>query len=191
VRLLIYSPAFLPHIGGLELNVAQLAEGLASSGHEVVLVTTTASDSPDSHPYAVVRQPSPRDLMRWVRWCDVFYQSNVSLRGLWPLLFVRRPWVVSHHSWYCRTGGRIAWQDRLKRRLLRYATASISVSAAIAADLDTPSVVIQNAYASSGGSPMSLATVICFSSAGWCPTRESTCCSIPWRSSPIAASVPG
>jgi glycosyltransferase involved in cell wall biosynthesis len=73
-------------------------------------------------------------------------QSNVSLRGLWPLLLVRRPWVVSHHSWYCRTDGHVAWQDRLKRWLLRFASASISVSEAIAADIGSPSIVIQNAY---------------------------------------------
>ena len=68
------------------------------------------------------------------------------MRGLWPLLLVRRPWVVSHHSWYRRSDGRIAWQDRLKRRLLRHAAASIAVSQAVAADLEVSSVVIQNAY---------------------------------------------
>jgi glycosyltransferase involved in cell wall biosynthesis len=73
-------------------------------------------------------------------------QQNVSLRGLWPLLLVRRPWVVSHHSWYCRTDGRVAWQDRLKRRLLRRADSSIAVSRALAEDLDTPAVVIPNTY---------------------------------------------
>ena len=59
---------------------------------------------------------------------------------------MRRPWVVSHHSWYCRTDGRIAWQDRLKRWLLRFAAASIAVSRAVADDLATPSVVIPNPY---------------------------------------------
>ena len=61
----------------------------------------------------IVRRPSLLELLRWTRWCDVFHQANVSLRGLWPLLLVRRPWVVSHHSWYCRSDGRITWKDRL------------------------------------------------------------------------------
>lgn len=147
MKLLLYSPAFLPQVGGLEINVAQLAEGIAGMGHDVVVVTTTpGGEEADDPRYRVVRSPRPGALLRWVRWCDVFMQGNVSLRGLWPLLLVRRPWVVSHHSWYCRTDGRVAWQDRLKRWLLRFATASISVSKAIAADLDTPSVVIQNGY---------------------------------------------
>lgn len=146
MKILFYSPAFLPNVGGLELNVANLAAHTTAMGHEVVVVTTTPGRGPDDFPFRVVRQPSPLELLRWIRWCDVLHQANVSLRGLWPLLLVRRPWVVSHHSWYCRTEGHVAWQDRLKRYLLRYAAASISVSQAIADDLTTPSAVIPNPY---------------------------------------------
>jgi glycogen synthase len=146
MRLLVYSPAFLPHIGGLEINIAHLAEELARRGWEVVVVTTTPGDGTEPLPFPVVRRPGPLVFLSWVRWCDVFYQANVSLRGLWPLLLVRRPWAVSHHSWYCRADGRVAWQDRLKRRLLSHAAASISVSRAIADDLGTPSILIPNAY---------------------------------------------
>jgi glycosyltransferase involved in cell wall biosynthesis len=116
-------------------------------GCEVVVVTRTAGDDADGElPYPVVRQPGRCELLRWTRWCDLYYQANVSLRGLWPLLLVRRPWAVSHHSWYRQVDGRIAWQDRLKRFLLRFAVSSISVSQGIAADLATPSVVIPNPY---------------------------------------------
>jgi glycosyltransferase involved in cell wall biosynthesis len=146
VRVLVYSPAFLPWIGGLELVTADLAARLQRAGYEVTVATTTPGDGGGEPSYRVVRDPSPRELLRWVRWCDVLYQANVSLRGLWPLLLVRRPWVVSHHSWYRRTDGRVAWQDRLKRWLLRFAASSIAVSQAVADDLAVPSVVIPNAY---------------------------------------------
>ena len=143
MRLLIYSPAFLPSLGGLELHVAHLAEEMQALGHDVVVVTQTAAacGSEEPTPYRVVRQPTRRELLRWARWCDVFHQANVSLRGLWPLLLVRRPWVVSHHSWYCRTDGWIALADRLKRHLVRYAAASIAVSRAVADDLGGATVV--------------------------------------------------
>lgn len=147
MKLLIYSPAFLPNVGGLEINTAHLAGQLAAQGVDVVVVTRTAGGGPEAGaPYRVVRNPSPRAFLRWSRWCDVFLQQNVSLRGLWPLLLVRRPWVAAHHSWYCRTDGHVAWQDRLKRRLLRHAAASIAVSQALADDLDTTAVVIPNTY---------------------------------------------
>lgn len=149
MRILVYSPAFLPRIGGLEINTANLARELAGRGHELTLVTSTPGDpgeDRDSFPFRVVREPSRRDFLRWVRWCDVFFQQNISLRGLWPLLLVRRPWVVSHHSWYRRPDGRRAWQDRLKRLLLRRAAASVAVSQAMADDLEVPSTVILNSY---------------------------------------------
>ncbi|HSK77243.1 MAG TPA: glycosyltransferase family 4 protein [Thermoanaerobaculia bacterium] len=145
MRILIYSPAFLPAIGGLEITTSLLAEGLAESGQEVTVVTRTPGE-PQEAPYRVVRDPAPLEVLRWTRWCDVFVQQNVSLRGLWPLLLIRRPWVVFHHSWYCQSDGRITWRDRLKRRLLRFSAASIPVSQALADDLGTPSVVIPNPY---------------------------------------------
>ncbi len=150
MRILIYSPAFLPLVGGLEFNVATLAEAFAKRGHEVVVWTTTPASAGETplppHLYRVVRQPSAYEALKLVRWCDVFEHANVSLHGVWPLLLVRRPWVVSHHSWYCRTGGRVAWQDRLKRWTLRFAAASLAVSQSIADDLATPAEVIPNAY---------------------------------------------
>jgi len=146
MKILVYSPAFLPDIGGLEINTAKLAEQFRQAGHEVVVVTATPGDGGDDPLHRILRRPSRLELLRWTRWCDVFYQANVSLRGLWPLLLVRRPWVVSHHSWYCRTDGRIAWPDRLKRWLLRFAASSIAVSQAVADDLAAPSVVIPNSY---------------------------------------------
>ena len=146
MRILIYSRAFLPQVGGLELNVAQIAEQFVQRGHEVVVITTTPDNGSDGLRYPVFRNPGPFEFLRWMRWCEVFHHPNVSLRGFWPMLLVWRPWVVTHHSWYRRPDGRIAWRDRLKRFILRFAAGSIAVSKAIADDLATPSVVVNNAY---------------------------------------------
>ena len=146
MRILIYSRAFLPQIGGLELSVAHVAEQFVLYGHEVVVITTTPGNGSGGLPYQVLRHAGAFTFMRWMRWCDVFHHANVSLRGLWPMLFFPRPLVVTNHSWICRTDGRVAWQDRLKRFLLRYAAGSISVSKAMADDISSPSVVVGNAY---------------------------------------------
>ena len=105
MKILVYCPVFYPSVGGLEINVAQLAAGFHAAGHEVVVVATTANPDPEPFAFRVVRRPSRRELLRLARWCDVFFQANVSLRGLWPLLLVRRPWVVSHQGWYSRPDG--------------------------------------------------------------------------------------
>ncbi|MEO6192745.1 MAG: glycosyltransferase family 4 protein [Thermoanaerobaculia bacterium] len=145
MKILVYCPVFYPSLGGLEVNVAQLAAGFHEAGHEVVVVATTANPDPEPFAFGVIRRPSRRELLRLARWCDVFFQANVSLRGLWPLLLVRRPWVVSHQGWYSRPDGSRSPQDRLKRCVLRWGR-SISNSQAVANDLDTPSVVVPNAY---------------------------------------------
>ena len=69
MRILIYSRAFLPKIGGLELNVAHLAEQLVQRGHEVVVITSTPAEGNNGLPYRVLRNVGPLTFLRWVRWC--------------------------------------------------------------------------------------------------------------------------
>jgi glycosyltransferase involved in cell wall biosynthesis len=145
VKILISSPAFLPNLGGLEIATDQLATLWAEAGHTVTVVTRTAGVE-SATPYRLLRNPSVRQLLREVRAHDLYYQRNISLREWWPLLLAHRPWAVSHHSWYTRTDGHVAWQDRLKRRMVRRADLSIAVSRAIAEDVGGRTIVIGNPY---------------------------------------------
>src|SRR5215471_2114332 len=77
MRILIYSRAFLPQIGGLELNVAQIAEEFVRLGHEVVVITTTPGKEDATIPYPVLRNPGPLAFLRSMCWCDVFHHPNV------------------------------------------------------------------------------------------------------------------
>jgi glycosyltransferase involved in cell wall biosynthesis len=141
VKILFDSHVFAPSIGGIERLSELLAGEFVRAGHEVRLVTRTPGGAAGKFPFELLRRPSPRQLTALVRWCDVFFQNNISLRPLWPLLLTPRPWVVAHHVWIPRTG----LAGKLKRRLLRHATC-VAISEAIAAHLATPSVVIPNAY---------------------------------------------
>lgn len=146
MKVLMFSPAFYPSIGGLEAVVAMIAEGLSNLDCKVKVVTTTFGSGDDSaFPYKVIRSPSVSELLALTRWCDVFFHHNVSLKGIWPLLFVRRPWVVAHHGWYTRTDGALGWQDSLKRFVTRFAT-NIAVSQAVAAHLPVDCTVIPNPF---------------------------------------------
>jgi glycogen(starch) synthase len=146
MRILIYSPAFLPLVGGLELQTQTLARGLAGLGEEVVVVTQTPGGSAGAEPYRIVRRPAPLELLRWVRWSQVVLHQNLSLRGLWPLLITRRPLVIAHHSWYRRVDGSEGFRDFVKRAVVRRVSGSISVSPAIAQALRAPSIVIENGF---------------------------------------------
>lgn len=145
MKILITSHAFHPAVGGIETMTMLLANEFTRRGHEVIVVTHTLNPQPDNFPFRVLRNPSRRELLEVVRWCDVFFQNNISLKTLWPLLFVSKPWVVRHATWIRRMDGTLGWQDRLKRFLLRFST-GISNSRATANDLPVPTVVIENPY---------------------------------------------
>ncbi len=95
MKILLSSYAFSPSVGGLEALSAMLAEQFCVRGDRVTIVTQTPGASRnDTVPYKVERRPSPLQLLRLVRWCDVFVHNNINLRSAWPLLLCHRPWVI-------------------------------------------------------------------------------------------------
>ena len=122
-----------------------LARRFVAQGHQVTLVTQTAHEGKDDYPFRIVRAPSRRELLRAVRWGEVFFHNNISLQTAWPLLVVRRPWVVAHRTWIARNDGSLGAQDKIKKFLARYAS-NISISQAVADHLGAPSPVIGNPY---------------------------------------------
>jgi glycogen synthase len=143
VKILLGSHHFFPSTGGIETVTNLLAREFVRLGHEVRVVTQTGGEG--EFPFAVVGRPGLLELLRHVRWCDVFLQNNISLRTLWPLLFVRRPLFIAHQTWITNPDGSTSWQHRLKRFVLRYAT-SFAISDAIAERLPVPSIRVGNPY---------------------------------------------
>ena len=148
MRILLSSYAFAPSIGGIETVSLILARSLAQRGYEVVVVTDTPGlgREPDEA-YRVVRKPNARALIAEIRKADLVLQSNISLRLAWPLwlLFPRKPFVLVLHGPLTRPNGQVAWQDRLKRVLLRRAYYQ-SVSRYLAETVRAGSRVIRNPY---------------------------------------------
>jgi glycosyltransferase involved in cell wall biosynthesis len=143
VKILLGSHHFFPSTGGIETVSNLLAREFITQGHEVRVITQTPGDG--EFPFAVIRQPGALELLRQLRWSDVFLQNNISLRTLWPLLLVRRPLFIAHQTWITNPDGTTGWQHRLKRLVLRYAT-SFAISSAIADSLPCPSVRVRNPF---------------------------------------------
>jgi glycosyltransferase involved in cell wall biosynthesis len=147
MKILISSHTFAPSIGGIQTFSQMLAEEFVNHGHEVKLVTQTQlKNDKTSRSYPVIRCPSPLKLLGLVRWSEIFFHSNISLRTAWPLLFLHRPWVVTHHIWIPRPSLFANWVAGVKRHVLCYADKTVSVSQAIAEDFDTSSIIITNPY---------------------------------------------
>jgi len=78
---------------------------------------------------------------------DVFIHFNISLRALWPLLFIRRPFIATHHGFYVTDKfGHRDWRERLKLCLARHAAANIAASRAIAQAIGVNCHIIPNPY---------------------------------------------
>jgi glycogen synthase len=142
MNILLTAHRFFPDVGGTETQAELMAEEFSKAGHRTVVVTQTVGEPMTRFGYELVRRPSIRKLMQLYRWADVILQRTVALRTAWPLLFVRRPWVVIHNDWLDRDRGFRTW---LKRRVIRFAK-NVAVSQAVADRLPIPVTVISNAY---------------------------------------------
>lgn len=125
---------------------ALLADGLCAAGHTVTVATQTPGTERDSgrERLRVLRAPLAHELLRAVRRADVVLHNQISLRLAWPLLLVRRPWVVVHHTWLPGEGPG-ATAGRIKRHALRFAC-NVAVSRVLAGALPVPCRVVPNCY---------------------------------------------
>ncbi len=146
MKILLTSFLFSPSIGGIETVSMILAREFIAAGHEVRVATLTPGETVPDPGFEIMRRPSFSQLREAMRWCDVCFQSNISLQLAQPLLVVRRPWIIVHHTWIpYGPFGRHRLVDDLKRLLLR-AAHSISISTAVAESLPVPSRLIPNPY---------------------------------------------
>jgi glycogen(starch) synthase len=145
MKIVLTSLYFAPAIGGIETVSMVLAREFAAAGHSVKVVTRTPDDNSPNYGFEVVRAPSFGELMQATRWCDIFFQNNISVPLALPLLFVRRPWFICHQTWIPRPSGFTGLNHQLKFFLLRFAN-SISISRAVAAAMPAKSELVPNPY---------------------------------------------
>ena len=137
------SHAFAPSIGGIETVSALLADEFCRMGHEVTVATQTPDGLGDM--FSVVRQPSGPKLFSLVKWCDVFWHNNLSLRTVWPALFLRKPLVITHQGSYSRRPSGLDLALRLKHAFAGRAK-SVAISRFVASFFKPEPVVIPNPY---------------------------------------------
>jgi len=122
-----------------------LGDEWTKMGMEVTIVTRIPCEikgESRKFDYPIIRNPSRSEFLRLVREADVFMQNGISLKGLWPLLLERRPYVVKHGIWYGVQNDPFGF---LKKWVSRYAV-NIAVSQAVADSLPGKSTIIHNPY---------------------------------------------
>ena len=155
MRILVCSYAFHPSVGGIETVVQLLCQEWVRMGHQVSVITHSKG-APVWQGIYVYRRPAFGQLLRLLRTCDVYWQNNISLSYLAPLLFVPRPWFTTAHLWPSLTNS--IWSPRpILKHCVQLFTRNIYISKAVSSHHLWPGVVIPNPvdvdrWKSSGGS---------------------------------------
>jgi len=145
MKILISSYVFHPSVGGIESVSKILAEKFAGAGNEVHVVTQTPDGEIAGANYRVTRRPSIPQLIKLLRWSDLFLQNNISLRSLILAVLLKKQTLVVHQTWLLNTRGEVTWNNRLKRALLPRVT-NVAISKAVADQISGHSFVIGNPY---------------------------------------------
>lgn len=116
LKIFFFTPVFYPKIGGIERTAEVLSSEFVKAGHEVRLATPIPSGQDKREfPFEIVRQPSFAQLLAGLRWCDVHFQSNVSLKVAWMILIAGGRSIYRHGNAYQSDDGSLSIPDRLKR----------------------------------------------------------------------------
>jgi len=147
MNILFTSHRFSPDIGGIESHSEILAGHFASKGCRVVLATRSSDDSTTrKFPYPVLRRVGAKSLRQAFRNADIVYQNNIELGSLWPGILLRKPLVISIHTWMRGSDGRRRLVDLLKKLVIKNCSQVICVSDALRRDSFENAFVIPNPY---------------------------------------------
>jgi glycogen(starch) synthase len=118
MKVVIATHGFLPSIGGVSTTESILARAFVDAGHNVSVVALNPGPT-DGYVHRVYRAPGPLTLFRLYSGADVLILSNLSIRLIYPLLLIRRPFALRHHSESAfRLSGAPLSLDRLRRAVL-------------------------------------------------------------------------
>ncbi len=146
MKILLATHVFSPSIGGIESSSLDLALAFSRLEHEVHVLTQTVSNNlADNQGLKVIRHPGVRELFRALKWCDVYFQNNISLQTAWPLIFKRKPCVVCTQTWLKNTDGSTGMGTHLKKLALRFVT-NVYISKAVRDHVGYEGSIIPNPY---------------------------------------------
>lgn len=146
LKILFLSHKFYPDIGGIETTSETLAIAFSEAGHQVRVLTWSASEKENRFPFDIIRQPGTSALFQQHRWADIIFENNPAVQLAWPGIFFRRPSVVALHTWISKPNGEVGWKEKLKIQWLRHAKSVIAVSDALRKRIWPAAIVIGNAY---------------------------------------------
>lgn len=147
MKILITSYAFAPSVGGIETVTRGMAKVFTERGHTVKVLTQTGEESQEEFPYEVLRTPSLSEIWDAVKWADVVWQNNTSLKYLWAAILQNKPTAVTLQCALYRHYPTKYWQERIKGLLLKRCSV-IAISRYVTEGLNTSYVLQGNPFES-------------------------------------------
>ena len=111
MKILLYSYAFLPSLGGIEIVSATLADHFVKLGHAVTVVTETTSTLSDNYPYKIIRQPSAMKRIALVRAHDIVHANGASMALFFYAKLLGKPFLWTHGGYQLSCVDGLGWVD--------------------------------------------------------------------------------
>jgi Glycosyltransferase len=111
MKILLYSKAFYPMVGGIETVSAMMAELFNKLGHECDVLTPVENREPDAFNYTVHRRPGILQTMRLVRHADIVISKGASLAMVPYCLLLSRPFIWVHSGYQASCIDGLGWVD--------------------------------------------------------------------------------
>lgn len=111
MKILLYSYAFLPSLGGIETVSATIAENLVKLGHRVTVVTETEDKNNTTFAYKVVRQPSIWQRIQLVKSHDLVHANGASMSLFFYAKFMGKPFIWTHGGYQLSCVDGLGWVD--------------------------------------------------------------------------------
>lgn len=113
MNILMVSINFYPSIGGIEIITENLANEFVRKGHKVTIITRTPNNEKiKKFPFKVLRSPSYFDLFKAYKQCDVYIHQSISLKYVWPLLLIKKPFFIVYHQ--------VGWEKGIKGQIKKF-----------------------------------------------------------------------
>lgn len=111
MKILLYSKAFHPMVGGIETVAATMAEMFTRLGHECEVLTPVAAEEPDAFPYKVHRNPGLAKTLKLIRRADIVVSKGASLALVPYCLLLARPFIWIHSGYQASCVDGLGWVD--------------------------------------------------------------------------------
>jgi glycosyltransferase involved in cell wall biosynthesis len=111
MKILLYSKAFHPMVGGVETVATTLAEMFTKLGHECEVLTPVANSEPDNFTFKVHRNPDFWKTIRLIRDADVVVSKGASLTLVPYCMLMAKPFIWIHAGYQASCVDGLGWVD--------------------------------------------------------------------------------